>query len=290
MLSQLSHLQQRLIVGGLSAFLVIFLISMAPYPYFRPLFALITSSIIATAVWEYYSIANTKGYQPLDKIGITSTFIYIFAIFLATQFPTLQFLPEMILWLTLLIFFINYFVTGPSPFINLAISVFAIAYLTIPLATLINIVYLPQDSVQDGRWWLIYLIVVTKMTDTGAFFFGKKFGKHKLAPYISPGKTWEGAIGGFITAIASSFLLYLILQLIYEKLPIDLSLTLCLTLSGILSIVAQFGDLAESLLKRDVGVKDSNPIVPGLGGMLDVVDSLVFTAPLMYIYLKLQTI
>lgn len=289
MLSKLSPLQQRLIVGGLSAFLVIFFISMAPYPYFRPLFAGITASIIAAAVWEYYNIAKTKGYQPLDKIGISFTLAYVLSVFVASQFPHLQFLPHIILWAALLVFFINYFVTGPNPFVNLAISVFAIAYLTIPLATLIDIVYLPSESGQDGRWWLIFLIVITKMTDTGAFFFGKNFGKHKLAPYISPGKTWEGAIGGFFTAIASSFFLYSLLHMFYEKMPIDTSLLICLTLGGILSIVAQFGDLAESLLKRDVGVKDSNPILPGLGGTLDVVDSLVFTAPLMYIYLKLHT-
>lgn len=288
MLSHLSPLKQRLIMGGVSAFLVLFFIIMAPYPYFRPIFALITSTVIATAVWEYYNIAKTKGYQPLDKIGIASTAIYVLSVFAASQMP-MQFMPEIVLWLTLLVFFINYFVTGPNPFVNLAISVFAIGYLTIPLATLLNIVYLPAESAQDGRWWLIYLIVVTKMTDTGAYFFGKRFGKHKLAPYISPGKTWEGAIGGFFTAIASSFFLYFLLQLFYEKLPIDLTPLLCLVLSGILSIVAQFGDLAESLLKRDVGVKDSNPVLPGLGGTLDVVDSLVFTAPLMHIYLQLQT-
>lgn len=285
MLQKLTHTQQRLIVGGFSALFVAFMIYMAPYPYFRPLFGLITGGVIASAVWEYYNIARTNGHEPLDKTGIAITVVYVFAVFLSTQFPTLHALPELILLLGLLIFFTHYFVNGPNPFVNLAISAFALAYLAIPLATILSIVYSSPEG-QDGRWWLAYLLTVTKMTDVGAFFFGKQFGKHKLAPYISPGKTWEGAIGGFLTAIVSSLFLYLFLHHFYEAPPINISLALCLILAGILSVVAQFGDLAESLLKRDVGVKDSNPLVPGLGGMLDLVDSLVFTAPLLYIYLR----
>ena len=110
-----------------------------------------------------------------------------------------------------------------------------------------------------------------------------------MAPYISPKKTWEGAIGGFFASLITSLFIYFLVNYLYEVPPINLSLFHSIWLAGVLSVIAQFGDLSESLLKRDVGVKDSNSI-PGLGGMLDVVDSLVFTAPLMYIYLKAVTV
>lgn len=288
MLEEFSHSKQRLIVGGIATFILFICIFLSSYPYFRPFFTLILSFIVGGAVFEYYKIAKGKGFIPLDTIGIICSFAYIFAVFLSTQVQALNFLPEMILLLTGLVIFTNYIVKGPNPLANSAITFFAIAYLAIPLGTLLNITYFfPEGSIQDGRWWLIFLVVVTKMTDTGAYFIGKQFGKNKLAPYISPGKTWEGAVGGFLAALFSAVFLFYLVNFIYEKPPINLSLFHSIWLGGVLSVIAQFGDLAESLLKRDADVKDSNQI-PGLGGMLDVVDSLVFTAPLMYIYLKIQ--
>ncbi|HRD55861.1 MAG TPA: CDP-archaeol synthase, partial [Parachlamydiaceae bacterium] len=235
-----------------------------------------------------YKIAKGKGFLPLETIGIVCSVLYVVAVFLSTQSKTFDFLPEMMLVFTGLLIFTNYFVKDHNPLVNAAITFFAIAYLAMPLACLLNITYFfPAHSVQDGRWWLVFLLVAPKMTDTGAYFIGKRFGHHKLAPYISPGKTWEGAIGGFFAALLAAFLLYYLIHFLYEKPPVDLSLIYSLWLAGVLSVIAQFGDLAESLLKRDALVKDSNQL-PGLGGMLDIVDSLVFSAPLMYIYLKIQ--
>lgn len=288
MLTKMSHFKERLLFGSIATAILLIFIWLSPYPYFRPFFALILSFVVGTAVFEYYKIAKTKGFLPLDTIGIISSISYVFAVFLSTQSKAMNFLPELILVLTGLVIFTNYFVTGINPFANIAITFFPIAYLALPLACILNITYFfPIESSLDGRWWLVFLIVVTKMTDTGAYFIGKQFGKHKLAPYISPGKTWEGAIGGFFTALLTSFFLYYLVNFIYTTPPIDLSLFQSIWLAGVLSVIAQFGDLAESLLKRDAQVKDSNDL-PGLGGVLDIVDSLVFTAPFMYIYLNTQ--
>jgi len=283
MLDNLNHFQQRLIVGISSTVVLFIFIWLAPLSYFKPIFALITASVITLSVWEYYQIAKNKIYNPREILGAVCSFAYVTAVFLSTQIqaPIVKFLPEIVLWLTLALIFFSYFISKSPPLANSAITLFAIGYLVIPLATLVNIIYFfPSDSPQDGRWWITFLILVTKMTDTGAFFVGRTYGHHKLAPSISPGKSWEGAIAGFIAALVTGTLMHWFT-------PINLSLFTSLCLAGVLSIVAQFGDLAESLIKRDAGVKDSNQI-PGLGGMLDIVDSLVFTAPLMYIYLKLQ--
>lgn len=286
--SKMSNFKQRLTISGIGIAFLLVIIYLSPYPYFRPVFALFIAGIIGASVWEYFHLAKAKGYQPLDAIGIVCAVAYAFATFLSTQTPQAKLLPQIILWLTLFSLFLHYFIKGNEPLVNLAITLFGIAYLAIPLSCAININYFfPSDSLQDGRWWLVYLLVVTKVTDTGAYFCGKKFGRRKFAPFISPKKTWEGAIGGFIAAVISSVLLFMITFLYYRLDPLGITLWQSIWLGALISIIAQFGDLAESLLKRDVGVKDSNQL-PGLGGTLDIVDSLVFTLPLMYIFIQIK--
>jgi phosphatidate cytidylyltransferase len=246
------------------------------------------AAVISGALWEYYNIAKAKHSQPLVKIGIIGTVIYVFAVYIHSQMYYLNMLPEMVLALTLAAAFIYYFIKGSDPFVNLAVTAFGLLYLTIPLSCLISINYFDSATVHDGRWALIYLLFVSKMTDTAAFFVGKRIGQTKLTPYISPKKTWEGAIGGLVGALLTSIIFYFILQL-FATPPFELTFFQSLWLAVFISIAAQFGDLAESLLKRDVGVKDSSGL-PGLGGMLDIVDSLIFTAPLMYFFLKITAI
>lgn len=287
-LSNLSNLQQRLIISGLSVVCLLIIITASYNSLFAPFFALFTSAVIGLAQWEYYHIAKAKNCQPLVKIGIIGTVAYVFAIFLRAHFLWAVMLPEIVLGLILIGAFSYYFIKGTDPFVNLAITLFGIFYLTIPLSCLIDINYFHSEPiVRDGRWALLYLLLVTKMTDTAAFFIGKKFGRRKLSPYISPKKTWEGAFGGLAGAMITSVVLYILFNLFSNNPPLGLTFWQSLWLSFLISIAGQFGDLAESLLKRDVGVKDSSHL-PGLGGMLDIVDSLVFTSPLMYIFLEMN--
>lgn len=284
--NKLSNLQQRLAVSGLCIALLLVSIALSFYPYFRPFFSLIGASVISAAVWEYYYIGRAKGFQPLDTLGVVGTIAYTLAVFLSTQTIYAKYFPEIVLAFVLAIAFIYYFIKGSEPFVNLAITLFGFIYLTIPLSTIIAInYYFPPESHQDGRAWLLYLLTVVKMTDTGAYFIGKKWGKYKFSPYISPKKTWEGAIGGLITGVLFGFIVRFLIHL-WNPLALNLSIEECLGLGVAISIVGQFGDLAESLLKRDGKIKDSNQL-PGLGGMLDILDSLVFTAPLLYLYLKI---
>lgn len=286
--SKMSHLKQRLAVSGFVIAIIISAIYLSPYAYFRPFFAMITAALIGSSVWEFYHMAKAKGYQPMDTLGIVFTIAYVISVFISTQSASAQTLPEITLLLMLIASFTYYFVKGTAPFANIALTVFGIVYLAIPLSCIISINYFfPPESTQDGRWWLLYLIAVTKMTDTGAYFFGKKLGQTKLAPYISPRKTWEGAMGGFVTALATSVFFLFLADFFYDVSPLNLTFVQSIWLGAVISVLAQFGDLAESLLKRDMGVKDSNQL-PGLGGMLDIVDSLVFTAPFVYIFLRSQ--
>ena len=287
MFNQMSHLSQRLIVGLVSLAFILVALYFSPYAYFRPIFVLMNAAVIGMAVWEYYQMAKGRGVRPLKTLGVLGTVVYTVAVYWSTQSPGAFLLPEIILGLIVFTGFLHFLFRQGHPFLDLAVTFFAILYLTIPLSFLINInYYFPLDADQDGRWWLFFLLLTTKITDTGAFFCGRAFGRRKLAPEISPKKTWEGAVAGGISALISAGILYIITDAIAPTLLHGLSLGVILGLAAVLSLVAQIGDLAESALKRDTGVKDSNQL-PGLGGILDVVDSLVFTTPIVYIFLKL---
>ena len=128
---------------------------------------------------------------------------------------------------------------------------------------------------QAGPPALLAIMAVVWLADIGAYFTGRRFGKHKLAPNISPGKTWEGAVGGGVAVVAYGFL-------VSSKLPATLSdnYLLLLLIMILLTVISVLGDLFESLLKRQAGLKDSSNVLPGHGGVLDRIDSLTSTLPL----------
>jgi phosphatidate cytidylyltransferase len=287
-LKNMSNMKQRLTISLFGVIIILFSICFSQHPLFRPIFVLLTATIICFAQWEYYHIAHGKGYTPLTKIGVIGSIVFVFSDYLGITYPSLAILPQIALWLTLIATFIYYFSKGTDPFNNVALTMFGILYLTIPLALVLNITYFfPADQVQDGRWWLFYLILITKITDTGAYFVGRKFGNTKLAPYISPKKSWEGSASGLVTALITSVVFFIVVNNLYETPPISLTYLQSIWVACIISVLAQFGDLTESLLKRDAGVKDSSHL-PGLGGMLDMVDSVIFTCPFMYFFLKIS--
>lgn len=278
----MSNLYQRLIIGSLASLVSILIIWFSPYPLFSPFFALLIATFIALSAAELYSIAQSKNTQPLVGVGILGCFAYAIAIYLAAHYPQAADLPYAVIIATLIGSFLFFFKSGQEPLTNLSITLFALIYIAIPLSSWISIAYFfPQGAHQEGRWWLFYLLAVTKFTDIGAYFVGSALGKNKLSPYISPGKSWEGALGGLIFGGAASFIFYLLSGTI----PLSISLYASIWLGVVLSTMGQIGDLAESLLKRDAGVKNSSRI-PGLGGILDMLDSLVFTSPILYIFLK----
>jgi phosphatidate cytidylyltransferase len=134
-------------------------------------------------------------------------------------------------------------------------------------------------GLDSGRNWVFLVLFVTWVSDTTAFLVGRGLGRHKLAPTISPGKTWEGTIGGICGGIAVS-------SLFFTPTPLQLPLTSgqAILLGAITSILGQVGDLVESLLKRNLGVKDSGNLMPGHGGILDRIDSLILAGIVVYYY------
>ena len=276
-------LKQRFTMSLIGLFILITLTLLSHHFWARLLFTSTLAFTSAAAMWEYYEIARVRGYLPLNAIGIGGGILYTIAVYLTLHSPHALFLPLLILATTLLCSFMVLFCRqDQQPMGNLAITFFAIAYIAIPLSAALGINF--ASSTHDGRWWLLYVLAVSKLTDTAAYFSGKLFGKHPLAATISPKKTTEGAIGGMIGALGASLLYSILLP---DHL-FSLSLMHSIYLGLAIGLLAQIGDLAESLLKRDAGVKDSN-VLPGLGGMLDIVDSVIFTLPFLYFYLHIQT-
>lgn len=152
-------------------------------------------------------------------------------------------------------------------------AVLGFSYVCLPLAMLVII-----DRRPAGNMWVLFLLCVIFASDTGAFYFGSFFGKRPLHRSASPNKTWEGALGGMLCSLAPVYLFQAFLH------PGKTSIFF---LALILGIVGQIGDLAESLVKRACGVKDSGGILPGHGGILDRIDGLLFATPALFVYLAI---
>jgi len=144
-----------------------------------------------------------------------------------------------------------------------------------------NKIYLLTEA--DTSWFLVGTLTAIWICDSAAYFVGKKIGKHKLFERISPKKTWEGAIAGFIFAIIG---FYVFMLIFIPAFPLIHSIIL----GAIIGIIGQFGDLSESQLKRDIKIKDSSAIIPGHGGFLDRFDSILFVLPAVYIYILFLSI
>jgi len=161
----------------------------------------------------------------------------------------------------------------------IASTLFGVFYVAILLNVLQKIRYFPD---LDGAWWLLYFIVVSKMSDTGAYCTGSLIGKNKMIPRVSPGKTWEGFVGGIVFSVVSSWAFLHFAGGHFS----GFTLAQALVLGALLGVGSVVGDLVESLMKREAGLKDSGEFFPGVGGVLDLLDSLLFNAPLMYLFLK----
>jgi phosphatidate cytidylyltransferase len=134
----------------------------------------------------------------------------------------------------------------------------------------------------EGHYYLLYFILITKFSDTGAYVVGSLIGRHKMIPRVSPGKTWEGFAGAIVVSTLASLVF---VHFLGDRMA-GMTTLHAVLLGVILSVGAVVGDLIESIFKREAGVKDSGKFFPGIGGILDLLDSLLFNAPIMYLYLR----
>ncbi len=222
---------------------------------------------------EYVEILNHKGFYPSLKV------IYFTEAILATVAYFKRFdLVAITLTICAMCSFMWVLFRGRQPYIaNVSTTLFGMVYCGwFPL----NILFLRDLSCakyDSGLGFVVMMFAAILLTDVGCYYVGSKFGKHKLAPIISPNKTIEGSLGGMFSAILGALTIGFFL---------DLQWYLSLIAGIICTVFAQIGDLCESLIKRDAGVKDSGSSLPGHGGFLDRTDSFILTIPVMYYFCK----
>ena len=229
--------------------------------------------ILYFATKEYVQILNNKGFYPSVKmIYITEVLFAIIAYF--QRFD----LVAVALTFSAIATFMWILFKGRQPYIaNVATTVLGMVYCGWFPLHLLFLRNLESTRFDDGLGFVVMMFIAILLTDTGCYYAGTHFGKHKLAPVISPNKTVEGSIGGIICAVIGAMVIGWYLGLEWY---------LSFTAGLLCTIFAQIGDLSESLIKRDAGVKDSGDILPGHGGFLDRCDSFILTIPVMYYFCK----
>jgi phosphatidate cytidylyltransferase len=247
----------------------------------EPWFTVILAVWGALAAFEFYRLVSAAKVPPLTYYGLVWTALLVASrnsqliSFLDPYLSTSQLTPLLITLAAVLS--LVWLVLRPQKsesFTSWAWTMAGIIYIGWLLSYLVGL-----RDFENGRNWIFLALFVTFASDTAAFFVGRALGKHKLAPKISPAKTWEGAIAGVFGAMLVSLFFLLPTPL---KLP--LAAWQAVILGLFISIFGQFGDLAESLFKRNMGAKDSGRLIPGHGGVLDRMDSVVFAGLVVYYY------
>lgn len=237
------------------------------------LFGLLVTAFAIVGLYEFFTMLEKKGINIYKYFGIAIGAIIPLSItfrFELTKNWELLFIVLALIFLIIMQFRRR---QNAGVIVDISTTIFGILYISWFLSFLIKIRYLA-----GGMGLIFTVIFITKLGDIGAYFIGSRFGKTPLIPRISPKKTVEGAIGGLVFSVLGAFI----------SKPFLNVANLHLIFMGIaLGVLAQLGDLSESLMKRDCQVKDSGHVLPGMGGVLDFIDSLLFVGPAFYFYMSI---
>jgi phosphatidate cytidylyltransferase len=240
-------------------------------------FFLFTALIAVVSFIEFSRFVRNKTVYVNTAAGIV--FILVLLVNVFFHYLSIYYL---LLLLTVVLTLFELFRNKGSAILNIGVTLLGILYIGLFADALLEIrEFYPRIEYlyQRGGFLVISILAAIWICDSAAFFGGTSLGKHKLFPRVSPKKSWEGAIFGFVFSILTMLLAKVII--------LDfLSWTSVIILGIIIGIIGQIGDLVESLFKRDAGVKDSSGIIPGHGGIFDRFDSLLYTAPVILLYLK----
>ena len=251
----------------LSALIVLPIIFLAIW-FDGPAYSLIIAAIAALGILEFCSMMGLSRRHPLTLFGLVGALLFVLVAHVEGSYSA-PLLTSIAVFSLIWLLFQRSVKDAAN---NWAWSLSGIIYIGWLLSH-----FIPLRDLEGGREWVLFVVLVTFAADTAAFFIGRAWGRHSLAPKISSGKTWEGAVGGFLGAIAASLILTLLLNL---SIPYWQSVVL----GALIGIFAPLGDLAESMLKRSTGLKDSGTLIPGHGGILDRLDSILFTVVIVYYY------
>lgn len=230
--------------------------------------------IIGWASYEMHRMLTGSGKQPLSLFSLALSLDFLVAAILpAWRLPIIEGGITLLLLLSLTWLLLAR-KTLDGSLVDWALTMAVPLYIGWPLS-FFQLLRGNQAGFSTGFWWVFVVLVGGWVFDSAAFFAGRFFGQHKLATLVSPSKTWEGVIGGVIGAVAVTLL---------TTRPLNIPFYHAIILGLLISIASQIGDLAESLIKRQTHVKDSSHLIPGHGGILDRIDSLLFVVMVVYLY------
>ncbi|NUM36550.1 MAG: phosphatidate cytidylyltransferase [Candidatus Brocadiae bacterium] len=244
---------------------------------------IVLALLISTALWELYAALQKKDLMPYKNHATLFCFSGIILSIFAIEYPCIKSLKIVESYETfVLIFFLMYPVwkrEEEKVLENTFSTLFAFLYIYFTLSYLMKIRSL--GTKEEGLIYLLFVVLVSKGMDMGGYLLGKCIGKHKLCPSISPKKSWEGAFGGIVFSLLIAYWM----RDSFSVLSHRFTWFYLMIFSFITGILSLWGDLGESLIKRRCQIKDSNNLIPEFGGILDMMDSLTFTAPFCYYFL-----
>jgi phosphatidate cytidylyltransferase len=235
----------------------------------NPWFTIGIAVIAVLAGWEFYRMAHAISTRPATYFGILIILLLSISIFCPVESIKLIIIAIATIVSSIWILFKK---NKDKAYLGLLWTLAGILYIGLLVS------YWPDlMALEGGKWWVAWVIIIIVACDVAAYFVGRQWGKHKLAPIISPKKTWEGAAGGLIASVIVSVLLGVLFSL-------PLQIWELIILGIVISAIGQCGDLVESFLKRSAGVKDSGNLLPGHGGILDRIDGYILIGPIIYYY------
>lgn len=240
-------------------------------------FSIFFALSMSVAAFEYYRIFKSGGHSPSFAVLIAGV------VLLALRFTLQSYINSDMLVSLVILVAMGVHVFAYERGVKTAATDFCI--------TLAGILYLGWlggylsafHTITDGRWWLLLILLSVWAADSGAYLVGKKFGKHFLSPRVSPKKTWEGYWGGIVLGSLGS----IIVGFLFNLLVPDITVSRALILGFLISVITPLGDLGESIIKRQFEFKDSGQVLPGIGGIMDRVDSWLWAAVIGFFVVKL---
>ena len=242
-----------------------------------PLLTLLVAAFVVLGVLEFYRLANLSGARPATILGVAFSLVLVINAHLDANYEVDYLAPVLLGSAVALPLIWLYLFSRDKALLSWAWTLAGILYMGWMIGH-----YVSLRELDQGRGWVILAVFSTFACDTSAFLIGRKWGRYSLAPRVSPGKTWEGAVAGFLAAPAAALVIYCLLDI--ADMRLRTSCAQVVVIGCLIGFFAQLGDLFESLLKRRAGVKDSGKAIPGHGGVLDRIDSLVFSGAVVYYY------
>ena len=302
----MSELIKRVLVAVIGIPVAILIVYEGFYAFLVAILLLSTIALV-----EFYNIAGKKDSYPNYTLSITFNIVFLLMIGMYDHFQEIVdtdlfglgiFILYFFLFYVLILLSLEIFRSKRNPISSVSFSLTGNIYITLSFATFIiirklhELKFLLRESTIESiemessafinisdefcMWLFLIVLFSVWISDSAAYFIGRSYGKHKLAPRVSPKKTWEGSIAGFIGGLISFF------AFSWFLLP-ELQIIHSIIIGIIIGSIGQLGDLSESQIKRDAGVKDSSTLIPGHGGVLDRFDSLLFIMPAISLYLFL---